>query len=237
MNNHAFQFRQFTVRQDRCAMKVGTDGTLLGAWAHGGRRVLDIGTGTGLIALMMAQRFPEARVMGIEIDEAAADQARANVEASPFHDRVAVVCADITSWQSAVHVHESFDAIVCNPPYFSDALECPDRQRSMARHTTMLNYASLMDAVRRLLSSDGELSVIVPFDCRSRLEAEAALAGLVKQREWRVMTTPHKAPRRFLLAFGRHAPSVFDSGEAVLEELPGVRSAWYRQLTQDFYLK
>ena len=244
MSNNYFQFKRFVVRQERCAMKVGTDGTLLGAWARGGQRVLDIGTGTGLIALMMAQRCPEALVTAVDIDANAVRQARENVAESSFAERITVVEGDINTLtipNSGNHIsHLSpliyhFDAIVCNPPYFNDSLTCPDEQRTTARHTTTLTYRELMAAVARLLSDDGEFSVVIPFDCKARLEAEAALAGLSKTRECSIRTTPRKAPRRFLLAFRKH-PVAVETTEGVLETEPGQRSDWYHALTNDFYL-
>ena len=120
MPNDSFRFKQFLVRQDLCAMKVGTDGTLLGAWARGGERILDVGTGTGLIALMMAQRFPQARVTGIDIDEAAVRQSVINVGSSPFAQRITIL------QQACQAMQGTFDAIVSNPPYFEQSLECPD---------------------------------------------------------------------------------------------------------------
>ena len=244
MSNNYFQFKRFVVRQERCAMKVGTDGTLLGAWARGGQRVLDIGTGTGLIALMMAQRCPDAQVTAVDIDADAVRQARENVAESSFAERITVVEGDINTLtipNSGNHIsHLSpliyhFDAIVCNPPYFNDSLTCPDEQRTTARHTTTLTYRELMAAVARLLSDDGEFSVVIPFDCKARLEAEAALAGLSKTRECSIRTTPRKAPRRFLLAFRKH-PVAVETTEGVLETEPGQRSDWYHALTNDFYL-
>jgi tRNA1Val (adenine37-N6)-methyltransferase len=244
MSNNYFQFKRFVVRQERCAMKVGTDGTLLGAWARGGQRVLDIGTGTGLIALMMAQRCPDALVTAVDIDADAVRQARENVAESSFAERITVVEGDINTLtipNSGNHIsHLSpliyhFDAIVCNPPYFNDSLTCPDEQRTTARHTTTLTYRELMAAVARLLSDDGEFSVVIPFDCKARLEAEAALAGLSKTRECSIRTTPRKAPRRFLLAFRKH-PEAVETTEGVLETEPGQRSDWYHALTNDFYL-
>jgi len=229
MANDYFNFRQFTVRQERCAMKVGTDGTLLGAWAHGGSSVLDIGIGTGLVALMMAQRFPESRIVGIDIDHDAVEQALENVNASPFRN-IEVVEVDAKLYEGAC-----FDAIVCNPPYFADSLQCPDIQRTMARHTVSLSFRDLFAAVSRLLADDGEFSVVIPFDCKARLEAEAALAGLFKVRECAVKTTPRKQPRRYLLAFRRH-PADLEQTEGVIEIRPSVRSEWYQELTKDFYL-
>ena len=211
-------------------MKVGTDGTLLGAWARGGQTVLDIGTGTGLIALMMAQRFPEAQVVGVDVDPEAVAQARENVAASPFASRIQLLHADIRT----LH-HSSFTTIVSNPPYFVDSLACPDGQRTLARHTASLSYRELMQAVCRLLADDGEFSVVIPFDCKARMEAEATLAGLFKVRECAVKTTPRKQPRRYLMAFRKH-PADLELAEGVIETSPNVRSSWYQELTKDFYL-
>ena len=234
MANDYFRFKQFTVRQERCAMKVGTDGTLLGAWARGGKMILDVGTGTGLIALMMAQRHPEAQVTAVDIDEEAAQQARENVDASPFAERIAVVQADIRRMAEMADM-PTFDAVVANPPYFNDSLKSPDKQRTIARHTTTLSYAELTKAAVRLLADDGELSVVIPSDCKERLESEALLCGLSKVRECAVRTTPRKQPHHYLLAFRKH-PAPLVTEEGVIETAPGERSPWYQQLTQDFYL-
>ena len=231
MANDYFQFRKFTVYQDRCAMKVGTDGTLLGAWARGGSLTLDIGTGTGLVALMMAQRFPVSYIVGIDIDHEAAGQARENVAASPFARQVSIVESDVKAFNGVL-----FDAVVCNPPYFVDSLESPDEQRTLARHTAALTYADLMAAAWRLLTDSGELSLVIPFDCKSRLEQEAALAGFFKVRECAVRTTPRKPPRRYLMAFRKHPCEQQELSEGIIETQPGIRSPWYQELTKDFYL-
>ena len=219
-----FRFKQFTVRQERCGMKVGTDGTLLGAWARGGKRVLDVGTGTGLIALMMAQRFCEAEVTGIDIDAEATMQATGNVAASPFATRIRIEQADVRSYEG-----RAFDAIVCNPPFFVSSMESPDARRTMARHAQTLNYAELMRHAWRLLADDGELSVVIPSDCKSRLETEAVLTGFFKVREWAVRTTPRKQPRRCLLAFRKHSAAP-EKGEITI----GTEN--YVELTKNFYL-
>ena len=207
-------------------MKVGTDGTLLGAWARGGNCILDVGTGTGLIALMMAQRFPEARVTGIDIDPEAIQQAAQNVAASPF-------AASVTVHRAAVQqfAEGCYDAIVCNPPFFIDALASPDRQRTLARHTHTLTYDALMKATARLLTDDGECSVVVPFDYRSRMEAAAVLAGLSPARVCAVRTTPTKSPRRYLLSFRKKPAMNVENTEIV------IGSEAYQQLLKDFYLK
>lgn len=232
MANDYFQFKQFTVNQALCGMKVGTDGTLLGSWARGGTRVLDIGTGTGLIALMMAQRFAEAQVLAIDIDDGAVAQAVTNVVASQFVSRIDIRKADVRT----LRTDSLFDSIVSNPPFFCDALESPDDQRTVARHTRTLSYEELMLSARALLADDGELSVIVPFDYRQRMEAAAALAGLFKWRECAVKTTPRKPPRRYLLAYRKHSCIKPELTTEVIETAPGVRSPWYEALTKDFYL-
>ena len=204
-------------------MKVGTDGVLLGAWAHGGMHVLDAGTGTGVIALMMAQRFPEALVTAIDVDEGAVRQAQENVLQSPFSERIEVL-------GESLQQHEGrYDSIISNPPFFMDSLKAPDAQRTMARHTTTLTYQELMQAAWRLLTDEGELSVIVPFDYRQRMEDEAIFVGFFPSRICAVKTTEKKAPKRYLLAFKKH-PCPCEK-----EELT-IGSEAYRQLTQDFYL-
>ena len=236
MSKDHFEFRHFIVRQDRCAMKVGTDGTLLGAWAEmavGEGRVLDIGTGTGLIALMMAQRYPACWVKAIDIDPEACLQAARNVEESPFADRIEVILADVADFTA----EERFDAIVSNPPYFQSSLECPDSQRTTARHTSSLSYASLISSAFRLLKDDGRFSLIIPDDCLSSLMAEIHLAGFFVSRHWSVRTTPAKPPKRHLIEITKHPVDEINIKDCVLQISSGERSPWYRELTRDFYIR
>ncbi len=235
MPNTFFRFKRFVVWQDRCAMKVGTDGVLLGAWASGGRRILDIGAGTGLIALMMAQRFPDAHVEGVEIDEMAYAQALDNVSRSPFSERIKLVNASIQAFAGAEE-HLSYDAIVSNPPYFENALRNPDTQRMVARHADTLPFAQLFGAVVRLLSDDGVFSAVIPAESKSRFDEEASLCGLFTVRQTAVRTTPRKPVRRYLVAYAKHPAAVVETDEVVLEVAHGVRSEWYGGITRDFYL-
>ena len=221
-------------------MKVGTDGTLLGAWARGGDTILDIGTGTGLIAMMMAQRFPDARIIGIDIDHDAVLQARENVAVSPFGN-ISIVEGDVRTFFNILtnpsqELGTLFSTIVANPPFFVESLECPDNRRTVARHASSLSYRDMMATAWRLLNDDGELSVIIPADCKSRMDTEATFAGFSKSRECAIKTTPKKAPRRFLLAFRKHPVSVVESETGIIEDAPNLRSAWYSELTKDFYL-
>lgn len=218
-----FQFKQFTIEQELCAMKVGTDGVLLGAWAKGGPRILDIGTGTGIIALMMAQRYPEAQVTAIDIDEEAVRQAEQNVSQSPFLGRISVL-------QQAVQEHlGEYESIVSNPPFFIDSLQAPDEQRNVARHTATLSYAELMKAAYRLLADNGEFSVVIPFDYRRRMEDEAVFMGFFPSRVCGVKTTERKPAKRYLLAFRKHPCPC-------QKEQLTIGSEDYQALTSAFYL-
>lgn len=228
MANNYFQFKKFTIYQDRCGMKVGTDATLLGAWAHGGRTILDIGTGTGIIALMMAQRYPDALITGIDIDKDACLQASDNVKASPYS--VDIKLCDVRKMEGM------FDAIITNPPYFVDSLESPVTKRNIARHTSSLSFRELIDNSWRLLNENGEFSLIVPTESKSLLESEAMLKGFFKTRQWAIKTTVQKEPKRYLLAFMKHQCDSLDFGEGIIQDAPNKRSAWYEQLTKDFYL-
>ena len=222
-----FQFKQFKIEQDECAMKVGTDGVLLGAWARGGARLLDMGTGTGIIALMLAQRYPDAHVVGIDIDEGAVRQATANVLTSPFSTRIRLEQTRVQDMDASYA--GCFDAVVSNPPFFIDSLQAPDRQRNVARHTETLTYADLMKAAHRLLNDDGELSVIVPFDYRRRMDDEAIFQGFFPSRVCAVKTTPTKPVRRYLLAYKKQ-PCPCEQTELVIGD------EQYLSLTGDFYL-
>ena len=227
MSNDYFAFKRFVVRQERCAMKVGTDGCLLGAWARGGQHILDVGTGTGLIAMMMAQRFPESSVMAVDIDSEAVLQAQENVDGSPFRKQITVQRTDFLKWDA----DGKYDAIVSNPPFFIDSLTSPDAQRSVARHTVTLTYEELMRKSYALLSDEGECSVVVPFDCRSSMEGAAAIAGFVLSRVCAVKTTERKPPRRYLLAFRKGASNGVESTELV------IGSAEFTDMMHEFYLK
>ena len=239
MGSDSFRFRQFELRQDRCAMKVGTDGTLLGAWAlmpgEASGRVLDIGTGTGLIALMMAQRYPEAEVTAIDIDAGAVSQAQENVAASPFARRVTVMEMALQQMGESSRVADQpssrYDAIVCNPPFFVNSLVCPDARRTSARHGSSLRLTDLAAAASVLLSDGGELSVILPADLHSSMDAAAALSGLFAHRVCRFFTSVRKPAKRVLLAYGRQPADTFEQTQLVLGDDD------YRQLVAPFYLK
>lgn len=226
-----FSFKRFTVNHGKCAMKVGTDGVLLGAWARGGRRVLDVGTGSGLVALMMAQRFEEAGVTAIDIEPGACQQARENVAASPFAGRISVVEAALQSFQGGV-----YDAIVCNPPFYAGTLKSKTAARTMARSAETLPFADLFRHVARLLADGGEFSVVIPSALRGEFDAEAALFGLFPRRVCTVKTVPHKAASRCLLAYGKCPVGKVEEVDECLNNADMTRSEWYAGLTEEFYL-
>lgn len=255
-----FRFKQFEIEQDRCAMKVGTDGVLLGAWAQGGRRILDIGSGTGLISLMMAQRFPEAEVVGIDMDADACGQARENLMASPFRDRVEIECSRLQDFGGASETAEAsgtaeglkadgtsetaaglkaagvFDAIVSNPPFFVDSLKNPDSKRTMARHTDSLPFRDLFAGVKRLLSDEGVFSAIVPAEVVEQFVAESCILGFYLIRKCGVKTVERKQPKRFMLSFAKHRISPYEEHVETMMDSQGNRSEWYRKITEEFYL-
>lgn len=236
MPNTFFRFRKFLVHQDQCAMKVGTDSVLVGAWAHGGNRILDIGTGTGVVAMMMAQRFAESMVDAVDIDADACRQAKANVADPSFAHQVKVWHMSVQQFSKIPELEGTYQSVVSNPPFFENALKAPEKARNRARHTDTLPFGELFASVRRLMAREGEFSVIIPFDYRKRLETEASLCGFFLSRVCAVRTTPAKQPKRYLLAFRLLPVIEVEQTEGLLETSPGVRSPWYQTLTEDFYL-
>ena len=226
-----FTFKRFTVSHGKCAMKVGTDGVLLGAWAAGGRRILDVGTGSGLIALMMAQRFADALVTAIDIEHGACLQARENVAASPFADRICVAETSLQDFSGG-----EFDSIVCNPPFYAGTLSSKTVARTMARSAETLPFTDLFGHVARLLAEGGVFSVVIPAAVRREFDGEAALSGLFPRRACMVKTVPHKSVSRCLLEYGKQPSPCFEEAKECLNNADMTRSAWYSRLTEEFYL-
>lgn len=236
----AFTFKQFAICQDRCAMKVGTDGVLLGAWARVGhcRHILDMGTGTGLVALMAAQRS-EADVVAIDLDANAVAQAAENVESSPWSNRIQVLEADARELANSTQLipnSQLFDAILCNPPFFENSLKCPDSARTMARHTDTLSFDELARSAANLLAPQGELSVVIPYDRARDMTVSAACCGLFATRQTIVVPVEGGKPKRILMAFTRegaaHTPETLCIQDAQRNYTPV-----YIRLVEDFYLK
>ncbi|MEO1448596.1 MAG: methyltransferase [Bacteroidota bacterium] len=170
-----FHFRQFSIRQDQCAMKISTDGILLGAWAplaHA-KHILDVGTGTGLLALMAAQRALQARIVGLELDLNAAQQAAQNAAASPWADRIRIEGADFLSWEAPME----FDHIICNPPYFFEGIPSADKSRALARHISPEHLADWLTQFARVSHPNAKLSMVFPRESIKRLQSLALDAG------------------------------------------------------------
>ncbi|BCS86209.1 tRNA1(Val) (adenine(37)-N6)-methyltransferase [Prevotella herbatica] len=231
MSSDIFKFRQFDVYQDFDGMKVGSDGVMLGAWAKGGNRILDVGTGTGLIALMMAQRFPKAELMAIDISEDAFLQAGRNIANSIFANRIEV---KHTSFQN-LSVTDRFDAIVTNPPFFIDSLKNPNQTRNIARHTDTLSYSDLFHSAMRLLADEGCFSAIIPSDYKDRFIQEACLCGFFISRIYGIKTVERKLVKRYLLEFKLKRSDVIDAKTFTMMT-HNERSEWYENLVSDFYL-
>lgn len=245
----SFTFKQFHIADSRCAMKVGTDGVLLGAWADVSRasRILDIGCGSGLISLMIAQRQPVARVTAIELDASAVLDARDNVAHSPFADRIEVVQDDVVRWAVDPAQQGKFDCIISNPPYYEEDLLPPSQLRAQARHTAGggLTFAALLRSVSLLLHDDqgknaladhpSTFSVILPSQAQPRFCTLAALHGLTLTRRTDIVTRLNKPCKRVLLEFSLSARPL-DHNVLTLLGDGDSRSAEYQALCEDFYL-
>jgi len=227
-----FDFRRFSVRQDWCAMKVGTDGVLLGAWAvlPAQGDILDVGTGTGVVALMVAQRC-DCHVVGLEIDPDAAVQAAQNAEASPWADRIEMVQGDAVTYVP----DRLFDVVLSNPPFYDNRLLPPDAARCAARHTSALPFEVLARNASKWLSPGGLLQVVLPVNEETRFVSSCAGEGLFLSRRTLVVTRRPKAPRRVLLCFSRNNGRTVEE-ELVLQTVTGERTEAYKKLTEDFYL-
>lgn len=236
MRRGGFTFKQFHIDHSRCAMKVGTDGTLLGAWAalppHA-KKILDIGTGSGLIAIMAAQRHPTAKITAIDIDKDCVMQATENAVASPWAERIEVIESLLQEYSP----EEKFDVIISNPPYFADSMHSPDKQRTTARHTASLSFKELTEGVLRLLADDGLFAVILPT-AESELLLSASRGRLFTWRRCEVWSTPESGARRIMLELKREPPKDLAQKEKIIIEQGGrhVYSEEYKALTADFYL-
>lgn len=228
-----FNFKQFSVEDTRSAMKVGTDGVLLGAWVSLDGiedHILDVGTGSGVIALMLAQRTSKATVIGIDIDAPSAEDASDNFKKSPWAGRMAAFCTDFRNMKQF-----PYELIVSNPPFFVNSLKAPDARRSDARHTDTLSYAALASGAVANMAPNGRLAVVLPSDESELFVEQARVAGLFLRRICRVRTTPKQPFKRSLMEFSKN------EGELLEEQLTIQNScdftSEYKSLTKDFYLK
>lgn len=238
MANDWFAFKQFRIQQDRCAMKVSTDACIQGAVAaaysaaHHAGRALDIGTGTGLLSLMMAQQNQSLHIDALELDEAAYGQATENCRNAPWADRIRV---GHTALQDFVP-EGAYDFIVCNPPFFHNQLQAAKQQRNQARHSVTLTKAELAAATAQLLAPQGQCCIMYPAQEWEAWQEAAQQQGLHAQHLLYVTPTADKMPNRIIGRYGRQA-AVPQSEELVIYSEPKIYTAAFRQLMQPFYLQ
>ena len=228
-----FRFKQFSIVQEKSAMKVGTDGVLLGAWANteSPKKILDIGTGTGLILLMLAQRFPEAELTGIEIDENAFNEAKLNVSESIFKERCEVVHSSLQEFRS----EEKFDFIVSNPPFF-ELTHQENSSRNKARQQSDLTFKELIFHSEKLLSENSNFYVIITSQSEAYFVELASELNLFPQKITRVKGNENADFKRSLMIFSRKN-SQPEIDELIIEISRNVYTENYISLTRDFYLK
>ena len=233
-----FLFKQFRIFHDECAMKVGTDGVLIGAWAevNDSKTILDIGTGTGLIAIMMAQKNAVAKIDAIDIDKAAYQQALKNVDLCQWKDRISVYHESVQDFMDKKTGFQ-YDKIICNPPFFNAGTASNISNRQIARHTNTLSFDDLIDTVGKLLSDNGKFSLILPRLEGAEFQEIAKTKGLYLTRLTEVQSKKEKPVERLLMEFQRKAQEVVTSQLVIQYE---ARNDWtpdYIALTKAFYLK
>ncbi len=243
MSKGVFRFKRFEVQHMRSTMRVGTDAVLLGAWTSLGRctedvdtRILDVGCGCGLIALMIAQRSVSSHILGVDVDVPSIDEAKGNAIASPFALRVHFQETDIRDLARDNNNDQRYSLIVCNPPYYTEDTLPPEARRSIARNVAHLSFTDLLDAVCCLLEREGIFSVVIPMQAREQFVSEAMLRELRLCRECRVQTVVRKEPKRVLLEFGKGLGGAVVMETLVLQDADGNRTAEYTTLCSDFYL-
>lgn len=232
-----FQFKQFSVNQSDCTMMVGTDGVLLGAWADadGAAKVLDIGTGTGLIALMLAQRLPGAEIHAVEISKEATQLAQENIAATPWKDRMKVFNMPVQDF--AKFTDHQYDLIISNPPFFSGGTFSKKEDKNIARHTVRLPNGDLLNAVRRLLSKSGRFVVILPYLEGLRFEEMARQYHFYLTKKTEVLPNEGKPVERLLMEFAYEEAPTIQETLVIETDKRHVYTAEYVDLTKDFYLK
>lgn len=240
MNKKPFRFKEFTIHQDKTAMKVGTDGVLLGAWCTIDKypdTILDIGSGTGIIALMIAQRSDAMTIDAVEVDENAYEQTVENFEKSDWGDRL--YCYNATFQEFAneiVEEEESYDLIVSNPPFYTDAFESEDSSRNKARFTSALSFEELLEGVSKILSKNGIFSTIIPFKEEENFINIAKDQHLFLNSVCRVQGNKTSAVKRSILAFSFQETEVNET-HLIIEIARHQYTEDYINLTKDFYLK
>ncbi len=235
--NKPFQFKQFNVNQDRCAMKVGTDSVLLGAWTpinESIESVLDIGSGTGILALMIAQRSQAELIDGLEIDDSAYEQCVDNFERSPWGDRL--FCYHASLEEFTLEIDDKYDLIVSNPPFYADYSKSGNDSRDLARFQDAMPFEHLIESVSKLLSPKGTFGVVIPFSEEERFINLALQSHLYTNQILRVKGNPNTSYKRSLISISFENIDV-NIDELVIETSRHKYTDDYIALTQDFYLK
>lgn len=232
-----FEFKQFSVQQNRSAMKIGTDGVLLGAWVsleQNPESILDLGAGTGVISLQLAQRSFSEIIDAVELDEEAYEECVGNFEASDWGDRL--FCYHASVQQFASEIEDQYDLIISNPPFYSDDYKSEDKARNTARFTDTLPFNDLMEAVSQLLSKKGTFALIIPKKEEEHLINLAATFNLFPKRICRVKGNPTSEVKRSLLEFSFQKTEV-NQEELIIELSRHNYTEEYKSLVKDFYLK
>lgn len=233
-----FQFKQFSVIQDKCAMKVGTDGVLLGAWISPNeepQKILDVGTGSGVISLMLAQRFPNSQIEALEIDGDAYEQAVSNFENAPWADRLFCYHASFQEYFQEVD-DEKYDLIISNPPFYLSTQKTEDSQRNQARFDDSLPFEHLFYGASKLLAEEGIFTLIIPFEREKEALEIATQMHLKPAKITRVKGTESAPVKRSLLQFQFNTRGT-DISDLILEKERHVYTEEYQQLVKEFYLK
>lgn len=235
--NPYFQFKQFRIIQEQSAMKVGMDGVLIGAWAQApdAERILDIGAGTGLIALMMAQKNTSAVIDAIEIDPDAFQESKLNAQNSPWNNRINMVMCSFQEF--ARRTGQKYDLIVSNPPFFTNGEKAPVRNRAQARHSDSLSLDDLISGAANILNTGGKIAVILPSDTFSEIEKLARENKLFISRLCRVKPNPKKPEFRILIELTNSESFLKEETLMIEFERHHDYSPEYKALTKDFYLK
>lgn len=236
MSNDTFEFKKFKIRQDKCAMRVSTDAVLLGAWVipNGSSSILDIGTGTGVIALMLAQKT-NASILAIDIDKESSEQARLNVAESAFSSKVNVMHSSFQDL--ARSSDQKFNLIVTNPPYFIDSLKSNNDTRTTARHTDSLSFEDLLSGVKKMLHEKGKFCLILPKNEATLFRQKAESKGLYLSKLLRVRTRAEKdSEKRHLMQFEFKESEFSESTLVIEKDSHRNYTEEYKELTRDYYI-
>jgi len=234
-----FHFKQFSIVQHHAAMKVNTDSVLLGAWIDSvdPKTILDIGTGTGILALMMAQRFPDAEIDAVEIDHGACQDARINFSASVWGNRIRLHEADVNQWSSRADGSHRYDLILTNPPFFKNSLLSESMIKRSARHQTTLNILDLLQLASSILSEKGQIALIFPIEGFREIKNAAATCNMYLNRMCLVRSKPESSPHRFLGAFSKQHGACLEEWHTLKAAQGNSYSQEHLDLTEAFYLK